>query len=129
MMSASLPTSKDALVAAVQGGASFDYFFFWGHRKSTDAGVTKACLSQWNECPFRVGEVIFRTAEHYMMVRKARLFDDAATASAILKAGTPGEAKSLGRKVKSFSEKTWITHREEIVFTGNVAKFSQKAEL
>jgi len=127
-MSVSLPTNKESLIASIEKGAAFDYLFFWGHRKSTDAGVTKACFSQWYDSPFRVDGELFRTAEHYMMVRKARLFDDTVVAEAILKAATPNEAKSLGRRVKGFSEARWLEHREEIVFTGNAAKFSQKVE-
>lgn len=64
-----------------------------------------------------------------MMTRKARLFGDENTARAILAATTPNEAKSLGRKVIGFSEQTWIGHREEIVFTGNLAKFGQRPDL
>src|SRR4051794_5427690 len=106
-MSSSIPTSKEALITAIEKRASLDFLFFWGHRKSTNAGVTKSCFSQWYDAAFRVGEETFRTAEHYMMARKARLFDDAAAAAAILKATTPNEAKSLGRKVKGFSETHW----------------------
>jgi ribA/ribD-fused uncharacterized protein len=64
-----------------------------------------------------------------MMVRKARLFADEAVAQAILMAATPDTAKSLGRKVRGFSEDLWIDHREEIVFTGNLAKFGESAAL
>ena len=64
-----------------------------------------------------------------MMVRKARLFGDEPAAKAILAAATPTEAKSLGRKVKGFVEETWLQHREEIVFSDNVAKFGQRTEL
>jgi ribA/ribD-fused uncharacterized protein len=128
-MPTSFPVSKEELIAALQAGETFEYRFFWGHRMSTDAGITKSCCSQWYESAFKVGEDVFRTAEHYMMFRKALLFEDAATAEAILQARTPNEAKSLGRKVKKFDQAVWLAHREEIVFTGNVAKFSQKKAL
>ena len=124
-MNVLLPTSKKALVAAVEAGSTFAYFFFWGHRKSADGTITKSCFSQWYEAAFRVDEELYRTAEHYMMVRKARLFSDETAASAILASATADEAKSHGRKVRGFAEERWLEHREEIVFAGNVAKFTQ----
>ena len=128
-MSPALPLNRDALIAADAEGGIFEYQFFWGHRKSTDFGVTKSCFSQWYEASFRAHDELYRTAEHYMMVRKARLFGDEAAAKAILTAATPNDAKSLGRKVRGFAEPIWLSHREEIVFSGNVAKFSQRPEL
>ena len=128
-MHPSTPTNRAALITAVTTGASFQYLFFWGHRKTTDFGVTKSCFSQWYEIAFRINDELYRTAEHYMMVRKARLFGDESFAKAILAAASANEAKSLGRKVRGFSEQLWLDHREEIVFTGNVAKFGQNSGL
>ncbi len=113
------------MVSATEAGSTFAYFFFWGHRKSVDGTVTKSCFSQWYEAAFRVEGELYRTAEHYMMVRKARLFGDEAAAGAILASATADEAKSHGRKVAGFSEERWLEQREEIVFAGNVAKFTQ----
>jgi ribA/ribD-fused uncharacterized protein len=124
-----LPTTRESLIAAIAAGESFQYLFFWGHRKSTDFGVKKSCFSQWYESIFRLNDELYRTAEHYMMVRKARLFDDEDAAKAILAAATPNAAKSLGRRVRGFSEQRWLDHREEIVFTGNLAKFGQNSGL
>ena len=128
-MNPSLPTNKEALVAAVNAGTKLEYFFFWGHRKSADGVVTKSCFSQWYEAAFQVEGELFRTSEHYMMVHKARLFGDDATATAMLAASTPDEAKSLGRKVSGFSDEVWLQHREEIVYAGNVAKFTHNHKL
>lgn len=128
-MKSSLPTNKEALVAAVNSGTKFEYFFFWGHRKSADGVITKSCFSQWYEAAFQVDGELFRTSEHYMMVHKARLFSDNDTATAMLAASTPDEAKSLGRKVSGFLDEVWLQHREEIVFAGNVAKFTHNHKL
>ena len=125
----SLPSNRDALQKAVQAGARFTFLFFWGHRKPVDGSVTKSCFSQWYEAPFRVGDEQFKTAEHYMMVHKARLFGDEDVAREILAAATPNEAKKLGRKVRGFSEVTWLEHRDRIVYDGNLAKFSQNSSL
>lgn len=120
-----LPTTKSELVAKIAAGSQFDFTFFWGHQKSKDGSVTKACCSQWWHSPFSVNGVSFPTAEHYMMYRKAMLFCDKLCAEQILKAPSPKEAKMLGRRVNGFSEGIWLKHRDEITFTGNQLKFSQ----
>jgi ribA/ribD-fused uncharacterized protein len=124
-----LPTDRDSLQNAVRAGRSFGYVYFWGHRKSHDGAITKSCFSQWYDARFRIGDELFKTAEHYMMVCKARLFGDNEAARAILRAVGPNEAKTLGRRVRGFSESTWLTHREEIVYRGNLAKFAQNSSL
>ena len=128
-MNARLPTSREALIAAVAAGREFHYSFFWGHRKPEGDGVSKSCFSQWWEEAFTVDGETFPTAEHHMMVRKARLFGDEEAAGEILAAKEPKEAKALGRKVRGFSAETWLAHREEVVFDGNLAKFGPHAEM
>ena len=124
-----LPTCKKDLLAAIEAGALFSYGYFWGHRKSKDGSITKSCLSQWWEAAFEVEGRRFATAEHYMMFRKAELFGDHEMAAKVLEAPTPRDAKSLGRKVRGFNEAQWLAHREEIVFTANLAKFTQNPAL
>ncbi|XP_072160562.1 N-glycosidase Npun_R5314-like [Bemisia tabaci] len=124
-----LPTSREELRAAVTAGQSFEYFFFWGHRKPEDGRTGKSCLSQWYEQPFVVDGETFATAEHYMMARKARLFGDEEAARRALAAATPKEAKAVGRQVRGFSEEVWRRHRETIVLEGNLAKFGARPEL
>lgn len=124
-----LPTSKAALLAAINEGESFSYSCFWGHQKSKDGSVTKSCLSQWWEASFEIEGRSFTTPEHYMMFRKAELFGDHDVAGKVLQAATPRDAKALGRRVRGFDEARWLEHREEIVFTANLAKFSQNSAL
>ena len=121
--------NKTTLAAALAVDPDQEFLLFWGHQKSPDGRLTKRCFSQWWESPFCLGDRLFRTAEHYMMVRKAELFDDQDAVSAILAAPTPKEAKALGRKIRGFSETVWLDHREEIVFMGNFEKFSQNESL
>ena len=128
-MNEKLPTSRGELIAAVAAGTEFHYCFFWGHRKPEGGGVSRSCFSQWWEQAFVAEGETFATAEHFMMVRKARLFGDEEAARQILRAAGPQEAKSLGRGVRGFSEETWLAHREEIVFAGNLAKFGQDAAM
>lgn len=99
------------------------FLFFWGHTAKDT--VTKSCFSQWFPGNFEENGTIYKTAEHYMMARKARLFNDPETEEEILKANTPNQAKALGRKVKNFDPKQWDKHKFEIVTWGNLLKFSQ----
>ncbi len=99
------------------------FLFFWGHTAKDI--VTKSCFSQWFPGKFEENGITYKTAEHYMMAGKARLFNDPETEEEILKANTPNQAKSLGRKVKNFDPKIWDTHKYEIVTQGNLLKFSQ----
>lgn len=105
------------------------YLFFWGHRPPPGGGVGKGCLSQWWPCTFVVEGQRFASAEHYMMWRKALLFDDVDVASRVLAASSPGEAKALGREVSGYSEEKWVSSRLEIVIEGNLAKFGQDPAL
>jgi len=122
-------SSVDDLVSLVASGVRVKYLFFWGHRPSADGRVTASCLSQWWPAPFTVDGERFASAEHYMMWRKALLFDDFVTAGRILAAGHPKQAKTLGREVRGFDEGTWTAARFDIVVAASVAKFGQHPEL
>lgn len=121
--------SRDALRDHINHGHRVDYVFFWRHHPKDDARVGEECLSQWYPSLFEVSGVQYTTAEHYMMAEKARLFGDAETERRILHAKHPREAKRLGRSVKGFEDICWNRARFRIVVAGNVAKFSQHAEL
>lgn len=99
------------------------FLFFWGHTAKGE--ITKSCFSQWFTGAFEENGIVYKTAEHYMMAGKARLFKDAETLEKILKAASPNQVKSLGRKVKNFDPKLWNEHKYEIVRQGNLLKFSQ----
>jgi ribA/ribD-fused uncharacterized protein len=123
------PKSVDELEAAIGAGFDPKFVFFWGHQPSSDGRVTKACFSQWWMAPFTADGIEYRTAEHFMMASKARLFGDAVTLERILAAPHPKQAKDLGRSVADFDEAVWLAHRFEYVVAGNRAKFSQHSEL
>jgi len=99
------------------------FLFFWGHTVKDE--VTKSCFSQWFAGKFEENGIVYKTAEHYMMAGKARLFNDPETLEKIVQASTPNQVKSLGRKVKNFDPKRWDEHKYEIVKQGNLLKFSQ----
>ncbi|MDX8035956.1 NADAR family protein [Lentzea sp. BCCO 10_0856] len=105
------------------------FLFFWGHQPEHDGSIGKGCLSQWWPCSFVVEGQQFASAEHYMMWRKALLFNDLASASRMLAARTPAEAKALGRSISDFSSSVWESQRLPIVVDGNLAKFGQDPAL
>ena len=124
-----MPGSVDDVIALTASGQRVKYLFFWGHRPQRDGSVGSGCLSQWWPSAFTVEGVPFASAEHYMMWRKALLFDDDEAAQKIVAASHPRQAKMLGRRVRGFDEQTWVDHRWEIVVAASVAKFGQRDEL
>ena len=79
-------------------------------------------------------EVTFQSAEHWMMVQKALLFEDDAVAKEIIEiegvsSGDMATVKALGRKVSNFNDATWKANRDRIVLEGNLHKFRQHPEL
>lgn len=124
------PRSVADVCRLQEQGHRIKYLFFWGHQQPTSGDVGKACLSQWFEgYDFTVEGVTYRTAEHWMMAHKARLFGDEESFARIVEARHPRQAKELGQKISAFDEATWVAHRFEIVAAGNVAKFGQHPEL
>lgn len=103
------------------------YVLFFGF----DTGNPEDSLQQWYPSPFVEkdekdgSEKKFRTSEQYMMYHKALLMGDTEIAEQTLACETPGEAKSLGRKVKKFNQKKWDESCDRIVEEGNFLKFSQ----
>jgi ribA/ribD-fused uncharacterized protein len=120
---------REELAALTAAGARPKWLMFWGHRPRSDGRVGAGALSQWWPAPFTVDDVRYRTAEHWMMAAKARLFGDEAALPPILAARTPAEAKNLGRLVRGFDEQRWSAARFELVVTGNTAKFGQDQAL
>ncbi|WP_203842265.1 NADAR family protein [Winogradskya humida] len=124
-----IPSTVAELVALTSKGRRVKYLFFWGHQPQRDGSVGAGCLSQWFPAPFTVDGVTFRTAEHYMMWRKAMLFGDEESARRIVIAGHPRQAKMLGRRVRGFSDDVWDRERFAIVTRASVEKFGQRPEL
>ncbi len=117
------------LQTQIENGYHPDYLFFWGHTQKTAGAPDKSCLSQWWPSPFIVGGITYLTAEHWMMAKKALLFEDEATFNLILQTNKPAIAKELGRTVKNFDAKKWAAQSMDIVTAGNRHKFSQHEDL
>ena len=94
------------------------YEFFYG-------GI----FSQFFPCTFTEMGVTYNSAEQYMMAQKALLFDDIKTYDKIMSLSNPSKIKALGRLVKNFNQEIWDKHKEDIVFNGNLLKFSQNKKL
>ena len=75
----------DLLREAERAGRRLKFLFFWGHTSRAGSGVGPHVLSQWYEHAFVVDGVEYRSAEHFMMAEKARLFGDDETLDAILR--------------------------------------------
>jgi ribA/ribD-fused uncharacterized protein len=117
------------LRAADAAGKPLDLLPFWGHKPTRSGGIGTGCLSQWWPVVFTVDGVPYRSAEHWMMAEKARLFGDEAGLAAVLRAASPGAAKAAGRRVGGFDEDRWSAARYDIVVAGNLAKFGQHPDL
>ena len=121
--------TQDLLWRADEEGIRLKFVFFWGHAPNHDRTVGPHVFSQWYPQPFVVDGCVYSTAEHFMMVEKARLFGDHQGAAQILAAASPGEAKAIGRAVAGFREQTWEHHRFDIVVRGSTAKFASSPAL
>ena len=85
--------------------------------------------SQWYISPFIIDNIQYNCCEQFMMAMKARIFNDTETETLIMNATEPKEQKQLGRTVKNFNDDEWNKLADDIVFQGNLAKFSQNPTL
>jgi predicted NAD-dependent protein-ADP-ribosyltransferase YbiA (DUF1768 family) len=76
------------------------YIFFWGHTNKGNEAVGKFVFSQWFPSPFVVDGVVYKTAEHWMMAQKARLFRDETIFDEIIVADKPGLVRILDERSK-----------------------------
>lgn len=119
--------TNEKIISRMESGEDLKFHLFWGHQEKDR--ITRSCLSQWYKSSFKVNGVTFKTAEHYMMAEKARLFNDQKTLNEIISAVEPSEVKKLGRAVRNYDQETWEENRFEIVVRGNFHKFSQNEQL
>ena len=108
---------------------TLNYIFFWGHTNKSSRPTGEFVLSQWYPSPFAVSGIVYKTAAHWMMARKALLFGDRDTFKKILVAERPEEVRALSQYIKGFDELKWVEWRYEIVKEGNFHKFNQNKKL
>ncbi|WP_292965726.1 NADAR family protein [Novosphingobium sp. UBA1939] len=85
----------------------------------------KGVFSQWHFTPFNLDGQSFVAAEQWMMFAKALLFGDLEVARQILASPDPSTQKRLGQLVSGFEPEKWNEWKIDIVYRGNIAKFSQ----
>lgn len=117
------------LINKIRNGHQVQFLFFWGHQPNKDGSISKTCFSQWWVAPFEVAGITYKTAEHWMMAGKARLFNNNALLEQIIAAESPAEAKKLGRLVEQFDPVIWDKEKFNLVVTGNLQKFSADKRL
>ena len=81
--------------------------------------------SQWAKAHFVVDGVPYNCCEQYMMAEKARVFGDDDALQKILAAADPKKQKAIGRTVRGFDEAVWNGVCRGVVYSGNLARFSQ----
>ena len=86
-------------------------------------------FSHWTPSAFEVLGVRYVCGEQYLMSEKAKLFGDQVSYKRIMASTDPSIHKSLGRGVRPFDHARWELRREDIVLTGNYAKFAQNAPM
>ena len=96
------------------------YTFFW---------KDKDVFSQWHRVGFTIDGVHYKTAEHWMMWKKAMMFGDALKAEEILQTKEPRDVKQKGREVFGFKRQDWEQNCQRFVYEGNHAKFTQNPAL
>jgi ribA/ribD-fused uncharacterized protein len=84
--------------------------------------------SQWSPAQFVVDGTEYNCCEQFMMAEKARVFGDDAALQKILVSASPRQQKALGRKVRGFEEKRWNEVCRGIVYSDNLARFSQNSD-
>lgn len=102
-----------------------EFTFFWEHK----AGAVHPECSQFYKSPFMIDGIEFNCAEQWMHWKKAILFGDQEVAQQILKAKSPFDQKKMGREVSNFNAQIWSAVAYDIVFHGNIEKFSQNLSL
>lgn len=107
------------MAASMQGITETDQFvLFWG-----------GWPSQWHKAHFVIDGIPYNCCEQFMMSEKARVFGDAEALRKILAAANPRTQKAIGRDVRTFDPDLWSGVCRGIVYTANLARFSQDDEV
>ncbi len=121
--------SVNWLQQQIEQGIHQEYLLFWGHTPKQEGTVDKSCFSQWYPSTFEVDGVLYKTAEHWMMAKKAELFGDGEAMQKILLAEKPAVAKAIGREVRNFDAAVWNKQAYQIVVDGSKHKFASNPAL
>ncbi|WP_093024289.1 NADAR family protein [Pustulibacterium marinum] len=106
-----------------------DFLLFEGKTTTHPTEVDERCLSRKYESSFKVNGIVYKTAEHWMMAQRARLFHEDKLAEAIIAADSIQKVQQLSREVNDKNEVIWKERRFDLAVEGNIHKFSQNPEL
>jgi ribA/ribD-fused uncharacterized protein len=82
-------------------------------------------LSNHYTSPFTLSGEKFNCMEQYMVVQKARVFEDQETVNKVMKETNPVKQKQLGKSIKGLNEDHWQSQAEDMMLPGLLAKFHQ----
>jgi ribA/ribD-fused uncharacterized protein len=85
--------------------------------------------TQWLKRDMIIDGITFNTCEQWMMYKKAKYFGDEEVVEQVMLSQEPKEQKKLGRIVKNYDDNEWLKVCDDIVYKGNLAKFSQNEDL
>lgn len=117
------------LIDKFDRGYSPAVIFFWDHKKKQASTCGEHMFSQWYPSPFSVNEIVYKSAGHWMMARKALLFGDREAFKRIIEADRFEEVRSVSHIINNFDEATWGERKYDIVREGNFHKFNQSKKL
>ncbi|GMR47415.1 hypothetical protein PMAYCL1PPCAC_33470 [Pristionchus mayeri] len=91
--------------------------------------TTECPFSNYHHAPMTVDGKDFLSSEQFFMWVKAKTFKDEETAEDILSAGSPAEARKLGRMVRNFKDEVWKETSLRIMTVACYRKFQQNPGL
>ncbi len=95
------------------------YYFFYEHQ-----------FGQWTKRDIIDPDgVTYNCCEQYMMVKKARLFNDITMAEKILQEPSPYQQQKMGREISGYQQALWDRNKYGIIWFGNYLKFTQHVDL
>lgn len=86
-------------------------------------------LSNWYPAYFNLDGTTYSSTEQYIMYQKCILFDDRASAVAVLETHDPAEQQAIGQNASGFVGTVWNGMKQIIAFRGLMAKFLQNENL
>jgi ribA/ribD-fused uncharacterized protein len=86
---------------------------------------SSSMLSNFSFAQFKSHGITFHSSEQFLFYHEALLFNDRDTAAKVLSAKTPGECKSLSRKIQNFDFETWKNNAKPIMKQALMEKFTQ----
>jgi ribA/ribD-fused uncharacterized protein len=110
-------------------GSQPKFLFFTELPAAPERLSVQMSLAQWYPSGFSVQGDHYLHAAHWMMVQKAKLFDDGEAVSSLLGLKDDNAIKSRGRQIVGFDQRRWDDNKYNIVVLGNLHKFSQHQSL